>query len=416
VPLAELCQTCQKKGKRLPRKLGQIIARGGGHFLVRISLGRDRYSGRRRYHSRTLRGGLRAAQSYLNRRLEALDRDRDLEGTEMTCDEYFDRWLEMGARPKLRPKSYRDYQSLLLRYVRPSLGERRLRGIAPLDIQSLYQAMEARGLSPRTIRYTHAVVHSALEQAVRWRLLVTNPSAGVTLPPQRRRREIRVLNPEEARRLLRHALSHRYGLVFAVALTTGMRPSEYLALRWSDIDWVQQTVTVTRTLAKASRGWNFNDTKRARSRRVIKLQSWIIDLLRRSHEEREKSDLPSSAQIFRTAAGDPVNSDYLARCFKRVLLADGFETMRLYDLRHTAATLALSAGVSAKVVSEQLGHASSAFTLDTYSHVLPHLQTEAAGRVEALLFPTCSETQTNPAGRVGSDVNLKRSKPLRSSL
>ena len=103
-----------------------------------------------------------------------------------------------------------------------------------------------------------------------WRLLVSNPSAGVSLPPQRQRGNIRVLNPEEARRLLHHALSHRYRLAFAVALTTGMRPSEYLALRWSDIDWVQQIVTVTRTLLKASHGWHFNDTKRARSRRAIK--------------------------------------------------------------------------------------------------------------------------------------------------
>ena len=134
-----------------------------------------------------------------------------------------------------------------------------------------------------------------------------------------------------------------------------MRPSEYLALRWSDIDWVQQTLAVSRTLAKGSRGWIFNDTKRARSRRVIKLQSWIIDLLRRRYEERDNSDLSSDEQVFRTAAGGPVNSDYLARCFKRVLLAAGLETMGLYDLRHTAASLALSAGVSPKVVSEQLG-------------------------------------------------------------
>ena len=353
---------------------------------------------------------------YLNRRLEALDRDRDLEGTEMTCDEYFDRWLELGARPKLRPKSYRDYQSLLLRYVRPSLGERRLRGIVPLDIQSLYQAMEARGLSSRTIRYTHAVVHSAFEQAVRWRLLVSNPSAGVSLPPQKRRCEIRVLNPEEARRFLHHALEHRYGLAFAVALTTGMRPSEYLALRWSDIDWVQQTLAISRTLVKGSRGWNFNDTKRARSRRVIKLQSWVIDLLRLKHEEREKSDLPSAEQIFRTPSGGPVNSDYLARCFKQVLLAAGIKTMRLYDLRHSAATLALSAGVSSKVVSEQLGHASSAFTLDTYSHVLPHLQTEAAGRVEALLFPSGSVAPTNRMTVGVSRINLCRDGKLSRNL
>jgi integrase len=194
---------------------------------------------------------------------------------------------------------------------------------------------------------------------------------------------MRVLAPDEARRFLEHALRTRFGIVFALALTTGMRPSEYLALRWSDVDWASATATVSRTLEKGS-GWKFGETKRPSSRRRVKLQSWVAGLLDQqcSLESRE-----GAAQIFQSKRGRPLNSDYLARHFKQILGAAGLPPMRLYDLRHTAATLALAAGVPPKVVSEQLGHANSAFTLETYAHVLPHMQTDAARRVEAVLDP-----------------------------
>jgi integrase len=295
------------------------------------------------------------AQRYLNNRLRERDQGRESEGAAITCNEYFDRWLEMAAQPKLRRKTYRDYEALLRRYIRPKLGDRMLRGITPLEIQGVYHGMHERGLSARTIHYTHAVVHSALEQAVKWRLLLQNPSAGVELP-QQARSEMRVMTAEEVRRFLQQALTTRYGVVFALAVTTGMRPSEYLALRWADINWDCGTVTVARTLEKGSTGWRFADTKRARSRRVIKLQSWVVKLLRNLHDlQLVKGTLnPTAAgQIFKTDSGQPINSDYLARQFKKVLHKIGLPAMRLYDLRHTAATLALSAGVPAKVVSEQ---------------------------------------------------------------
>ena len=134
--------------------------------------------------------------------------------------------------------------------------------------------------------------------------------------------------------------------------------------------------------------WFFSDTKRSRSRRPITLQSWIVALLRDLQTKTSAQDLDPEARdlVFRTESGQPINADYLAKHFRSVLDLAGLPRMRLYDLRHSAATIALAAGVSPKVVSEQLGHASTAFTLDTYAHVLPHMQDEAAARVEAMLF------------------------------
>jgi integrase len=120
----------------------------------------------------------------------------------------------------------------------------------------------------------------------------------------------------------------------------------------------------------------------------IKLQSWIVALLRDLRKKTSAQDLDPEARdlVFRTESGQPINADYLAKHFKSILDLAVVPRIRLYDLRHSATTIALAAGVSPKVVSEQLGHASTAFTLDTYAHVLPHMQDEAAARVEAMLF------------------------------
>jgi integrase len=170
-----------------------------------------------------------------------------------------------------------------------------------------------------------------------------------------------------------------------------MRPSEYLALCWRDIDWDRGTISVVRTLHRNEGQWTFSDTKRLRSRRIVKLQVWVLGLLRklkpRADEGGPTCDSRLADLIFTTARGKPINEEYLVKKhFKPILREAGLPNIRLYDLRHTSATLALTVGVAPKVVSEQLGHASAAFTLDTYSHVLPHMQEEAAAKMEAALL------------------------------
>jgi len=171
-----------------------------------------------------------------------------------------------------------------------------------------------------------------------------------------------------------------------------MRPSEYLALCWRDVDWDRGTISVVRTLHRNEGQWTFEDTKRVRSRRVVKLQMWVLDLLRKLRNRADQAAVCASASpdlIFTTAHGEPINEKYLVKKhFKPLLRESGLPNIRLYDLRHTAATLALALGVSPKVVSEQLGHTSAAFTLDVYSHVLPHMQDDAAAKVEAALMGT----------------------------
>lgn len=384
-----MCRLCAKFGGDISRRLGQIVSRGRQRWLVRIFLGRDRDTRRRRYYNRTVHGTARRAQEYLTKMLRERDLGRGLEGAEITLDEFLDRWLETAAKPRLREKSYRGYESLLRRYVRPTLGERNLATLCPLDIQATHQQLVERGLSSRTIRYAHSVLRSAMRQAIRWGLLSQDPTDGAQLP-RLGRREMRVLTAEQSRAFLSEALKTHYGPVFALALTTGMRPSEYLALKWPDLDWDRGTVSVVRTLEKVSEGWRFAETKRARSRRIIKLQEWVLGTLKNLQARkihRGGCSWPEAGElVFTTSASRPIHSDKLAKRFKGILRQAGLPPIRLYDLRHTAATLALTAGVPPKVVAEQLGHASAAFTLDVYSHLLPHMQDQAAIQVEQILL------------------------------
>ncbi len=373
----------------MSRKVGQIIARGEHRWLVRVYVGRDRETSKRKYHNRTIYGPLRQAQAYLTRRLHERDLCRGVEGVQVTVDEFLDHWLKTAAKPKLREKTYRDYEAMLRRYIRPQVGPKIMSVLSPLDIQGAYQQMIDRGLAARTIRYVHAILRSALRQAIRWQLLLNDPTQGVQLPRQQNR-EMCVLATEQARAFLRIAVPTTYGPTFAMALTTGMRPSEYLALCWQDVDWDHGTVSVVRTLQRNEGQWRFAETKRVRSRRVVKLQTWLLNLLKKMRREATgegEFDRPSPDLIFTTPRGEPITEDYLVKKhFKPILRQAGLPDIRLYDLRHTAATLALTVGIPPKVVSEQLGHASAAFTLDTYSHVLPHMQEEAAAKMEAALM------------------------------
>jgi integrase len=319
--------------------------------------------------------------------LSERDLGRNIDSTKQTLNQYLDRWLEVCARPRLRAKSFLDYEGLLRRHIRPQLGTKPLACVQAFDIQGLYRDLLDRGLSPRTIRYTHTVLGSAVKQAVRWKLLLTNPAQLVDLPRQTRL-GVGVLTVEQARAFIRAIAGHPYEALFALAMTTGMRPSEYLALTWADIDFVYGVVRVSRTLEWGKGGWHFDDTKRVRSRRAIKLQSWVIDLLEQRRQRTAPQHAAGSAQdlVFVAKRGGPIReSRFARRHFKPLLRSTGLPDIRLYDLRHTAATLSLAAGVSPKVVSEQLGHASVAFTLDVYSHLLPHMQEAAAAKVEALL-------------------------------
>jgi integrase len=372
---------------------GQIIKRGDNTWLIRIFTGRDAH-GKRRYLNKTIRGNKKDANTYLSNTLTAMSTGMFVEPVKLSVSEYLNKWLEMAAKPRLRERTFNDYSEKLDRYVRPVIGSQKLADVRSLDVQSIYAAMAARNLSPRTIRYTHAILGSAFKQAVRWNMLQRNPCDGVELP-RMERKEMQAFSPEEVTRFLTAAAEDDHCALFALAVATGMRPEEYLALKWSDLDLEARTVTVTRTLVwRKGGGWYFGEPKTARSRRTITFPDPLAKLLR-THKAKQSeirfklgASYSSENLVFATVEGTPLNIRNLTqRHFKQILKRSNLSaTFRLYDLRHTCATLLLAANEHPKVVSERLGHASITLTLDTYSHVLPSMQQAASDKLERILY------------------------------
>ena len=290
----------------------------------------------------------------------------------------------------MRTNTFTSYVDVLDLYVRPSLGEKRLSDVRPLDLQEMYSKMQTRGLSARTIRYAHTIFSSALEQAVKWRIAARNPAAQVELP-RMIRKEMSALSPEEVARFLDAAKEDSLGILFAFALATGLRPSEFLALQWKDVDLNTGIITVRRTLHRSKGGGRYyGEPKTVRSRRNIPLPSSTLRALVEHKRRQAEARLRAGAHyrnndlVFATGDGTPLLlRNIIRRHFRPVLRRAGLpETLRLYDLRHTCATLLLAAGVHPKVASERPGHSSITLTMDVYSHVLPSMQQVATAKLE----------------------------------
>lgn len=383
----------QEKKPR-PRRSGSIKKKRDGVFLVSVFLERDA-NGKRQYHYKQIKGTKADAQTYLNDILHSKDTGTFVQPVALTLNEYLAKWLATAARPRVSERTHEGYQYLLNQHVQPELGKQKLSDVRPLHIQKLYSDMQERGLSARTVRYLHAVLSSALKQAVRWGMLARNPAEMVELPRQARK-EMMALSPKEATEFLKAAAVDRWGVLFAFALATGMRPEEYLGLQWKDVDLEHGVVIVRRALVWRSigGGWYFGEPKTARSRRQIPLPASTLRSLTEHRRQQVAERLKAGAAyqqndlVFATPEGGPLAPRNLKRRHFRPILkrAELPQDFRLYDLRHSCATLLLAAGEHPKVVSERLGHASVTLTLDVYSHVLPTMQEAASKKLEILLY------------------------------
>ncbi len=370
------------------------------------------------------------AKAFLEDRRRDLRAGLGLEPTKTTLREYLATWLETAARPALRANTVESYEDVLNLYVLPALGDYRLDRLTPLLLQRWLGELSARGLGARTVRYTYSVLAAAMKQAQRWRLLAASPCAAVELP-RRERREMNALSAAEARAFLAAAAGTRHEALFALLLAGGLRPSEALGLLWTDADLDRGVVTVQRSLVQTRGGkWALADCKTERSRRTVPVPAEVVAALRRHRVSqlvqrvRVGGAWTDTGLVFTNEVGGPLDRrNVLNRHFRPLLLkartprghvaecptcteagwlrgrklcdtgaklreeaAAEVKRFRLYDLRHTAATLLILAGVHVKVVAERLGHASAVMTLDVYSHVLPDMQADAADRLGGLLF------------------------------
>jgi integrase len=299
--------------------------------------------------------------------------------------QYLQQWLE-NCQPAVRIRTYERYEQLVRLHLVPTIGRIPLQKLTPQQVQSLYTQKLKDGLSQTTVNTLHAMLHKALEDALRWNLVARNVCDAVS-PPRRNRYEIQPLTVEQAQQFLAAAHGHPLEALFVIAVSTGMRRGEMLAIKWQDIDLSTGTLHVRRIFTRA-RGNRYIEAepKTEKSRRSIVLPALVVDLLsqHRARQLQVKKEAGEAWQehnlVFTTAVGSPLNPSKVVDRFKTLLKRAGLPDIRFHDLRHSTASILLGMGIHPKVVQELLGHNQISMTMDIYSHVMPTMHKEAMDR------------------------------------
>ena len=308
----------------------------------------------------------------------------------LTLGEYLNHWLEGSVRDSVWHTTYRDYAGHVRNHIAPELGRLKLAKLTPAHIQTLYRKKLDLGLSPRTVNYIHTTLRKALNQAVKWQLVPRNVAEAAT-PPRQIKTEMLTLSLKEVFAFLQAArqAEDRFEALYVLAVFTGMRPGELLALKWSDLvlEGPSPVAHVCRSLSKTPDGLVFKRTKTEKGRSISLLPS-VVEALRAHRKRQAGQRLRYSGLwedhdlVFPSQTGAPMSwRNLILRNFKPLLKKVGLPDIRFYDLRHTFATLLLEQGENPKVVQEILGHSQISLTLDTYSHVTPNIQREAFARL-----------------------------------
>ncbi len=315
-----------------------------------------------------------------------------LPSADQTLGAFLKTWLEDTAQLNLRERTYIRYCELMKVHVIPTLGNVKLQKLSPQQLQRLYKTKLDEGSAPQTVKHIHRVLHRALNGALRWGLVGRNVCDAVD-PPRVPKKEMAVLNVEQALQFLAAAKDDPLEALYVLALTSGLRQGELIGIQWRDLDLVKGKLQVRRTVAYVpKKGLTISEPKTAKSRRSVHLTTLAINALKQ-HRIRQKEVRLAAGSVwvgedwvFCNSVGKPVDgSNLLRRSFRPLLARAGLPAIRFHDLRHSSATLLLSLGVHPKIVSEILGHSQVSLTLDTYSHVLPSLQEEAFSRLNTLL-------------------------------
>jgi integrase len=358
------------------------IIKRGKRYAVRLCLGRGP-DGKRIYRWHSGYATKRDAQQARAELLGAVDRNSYVPPDKTTVADYLrQQWLP-AVQSRVRPGTWEEYRRKAETHLIPAIGQIPLQQLTTAMLNTLYQQLLDRGTGARTVQYVHATIRKALNDAVRWGLLVRNPALYAAAPTPRRT-ELLTWTAEELRHFLESVHGDRLYAAWRLAALTGMRRGEVLGLRWADLDLDAGWLSVRQTLVVVDNHPQLSQPKTARGRRRLALDPDTIAALRAHHTAQAAERLaagpawPNSDLVFTRQDGAPLHPEYMRRRFDRRIARAGLPRIRFHDLRHTHATLALHAGVHPKVISERLGHATVAMTLDVYSHAIPALQQDAA--------------------------------------
>ncbi len=383
---------------------GTIIKRDLGAGRVRYDvyydMEPDPVTGKRRQRKKVF-PTRKEATAFLSAQRVAVASGTAVDRSTRTVRELLEFWLDNYARHQVSAKTFHGYFSTVHKHIIPALGNVQIQKLTPARLQEFCTAKIDAGCGPRTVELCHLNISQALDEAVKLGWVARNV-ADVVKPPRWKPREMETWSAEEARRFTAVAHASIYGPIWQLALATGMRRGELLGLRWCDVNFDRGVLVVRQTVGTLPGQIEFKPPKTQRSRREIHFTKDMIVALRQHYADQLQSreqlrmryvEWDDHDLVFTSETGGPIHPDNVDRDFERLVKRARIKLIRIHDLRHTFATLAIQAGVPIKVVSESLGHADIAITLRIYAHVLPSQRVELAEKIGAMLFGASEETE-----------------------
>jgi integrase len=366
---------------------GNVTQRGKDTWRLGFRVGTDPATGEPVRVRETVRGSRLDAE----RRLTALIREHDVTGIvpdrQETVATFVRTWLDHVAH-RVKPTTLKRYRELLLVHVVPAIGPVRLTEVRAVHVQQVVdRVLDVR--SPRTAVNVYRVLSEMLAEAVRWGAIATNPAAGIR-PPRAPRPKLHVPDQATCTAIRERSHGRQVEGPIVIALGTGMRLGEILALEWGHVDLDRKVLRVASTLSAVGGAVTFAAPKTARARRSVDLPGFVVAFLRRQRKEQTERKLAlrdvwsDHDVVLDDGIGRPLSPWTVSADFRRVVHELGLPRTRFHDLRHAHATELLSAGVHVKAVSERLGHSSTSFTMDTYSSVIPSMGRAAADAADQL--------------------------------
>ena len=374
---------------------GRIIKRkGSSNYTIVLQLGLDQSTGRRKQQWIAVEGNKREAERQLAELLHDQAQGVLAKPSKVTVGQWLIQWLKDYAWPSLSPRTAEGYEHMIRKYVIPGLGNHKLTDLTPEHLQRYYSERLTNGLSARTVRHHHVTLHIALKTAVKRGMIIRNPADAVD-PPRFTQPEMQTIGEADLTRFLDAAQKTEYYPLFYLALFTGMRRSELLALRWSDVDLILCQAHVTRSLHHLRTGETvFRPTKTVKGRRSVALSPSTVQVLRDYKAEQETARLHAGKLLQDDELVFSWLPDTVTHAWLKLARKVGLKDIHLHSARHSHASLLLRQGVHPKVVQERLGHSSIQVTLDTYSHVAPGLQEAAAKGFDDFLHTRENAKQT----------------------
>lgn len=375
---------------------GHITKRGKHSWAVVIYIGRDPQTGKKQYKWHSVKGTKKQAEKEMAALVNSLETGSYIKPKKTTLGLYLEQWLQDYAATNTAPRTYERYEEIVRLHLIPNLGRINLTQLKPEHIQAFYAKSLTSGringkggLSAQTVKHHHRVLSEALKHALKWGLVGRNVCDAVD-PPRPEKKEMATVFTEDIGRLLEEARkmeevsSIPYYIIVYTALHTGMRRGELLALRWCDVDLDLMTIYLNRSLQVLKDGTKIiREPKTQKSRRQISMTPSHVLQLKDYQTAQSTLRLLANTPvkqddlIFADLDGQPLNPDTITPGFTKIAKRAGLK-LRFHDLRHIHATMMLKSGIHPKIVSERLGHATVAFTLDTYTHFVPGLQEAAA--------------------------------------